>query len=101
MAKDWAKPFYNSKSWQRASKTFIAMRQSIDGGMCQRCKVEPGYIVHHIKHLTKSNINDPEISLNQENLEYLCQTCHNQEHIANKSTKKNLYFDEFGRLKKI
>lgn len=35
--------------------------------------------VHHKVPLTADNVKDPEISLNWENLELLCKTCHDQE----------------------
>lgn len=40
----------------------------------------PGDQVHHKKHLTPKNINDPEITLNWDNLELLCLDCHRKEH---------------------
>lgn len=36
--------------------------------------------MHHKKHLTPKNINDPEITLNWDNLELLCLDCHQKEH---------------------
>jgi hypothetical protein len=41
--------------------------------------MELGYIVHHKTWLTPTNISNPMISLNHDNLKYDCQTCHNQE----------------------
>jgi len=46
MAKEWAKPFYNSKQWKQCRKSYIAHRISIDGGMCEHCHRELGYIDH-------------------------------------------------------
>lgn len=40
----------------------------------------PGKEVHHIIHLTAENVNDPYISLNENNLETLCRDCHQKEH---------------------
>ena len=37
----------------------------------------PGYIVDHIEEISPSNIGDPEITLNHDNLQYICQPCHN------------------------
>ena len=37
-------------------------------------------VVHHRTYLTPKNINDPSITLNWDNLEALCQDCHNKEH---------------------
>lgn len=49
----------------------------VDGGMCEHCQSSLGYIVDHIEELTESNITDPEIALNYNNLQYLCLICHN------------------------
>lgn len=42
MAREFAKPFYNSGAWKKVRKTFIAHRVGIDGGLCQACKQEQG-----------------------------------------------------------
>ena len=80
IAKEYAQRFYQSKEWKKCRKSFIAYRVSIDGGMCQRCKERLGYIVHHKEPITPENINNPEITLNHENLEYVCKPCHDDEH---------------------
>ena len=80
MAQQFAKKFYRSKEWLKCRRAFISQRESIDGGMCMRCGERPGYIVHHTIYLTPENINDPNVSLNFRNLEYVCQECHNEEH---------------------
>ena len=36
--------------------------------------------MHHKIRLTPENINNPEIALNWENLELLCEACHHEEH---------------------
>ncbi|HDR8188359.1 HNH endonuclease [Bacillus wiedmannii] len=45
--------------------------------MCEPCKGEPGYIVDHIVEITPENINNSDITLNHDNLQYLCLPCHN------------------------
>ena len=74
--KDYTASLYSSKAWQ---KTREAYKRSV-GGLCEVCwakgVVKPGEIVHHKIHLTPENINDPEISLNHEHLEYQCKPCH-------------------------
>lgn len=77
MAKNYAKSFYKSKSWLSCRAAYIAERIMIDGGMCQHCGRVPGYIVDHIEEISPSNIGDPEITLNHDNLQYICQPCHN------------------------
>lgn len=78
MAKEYAKAFYNSKKWQQCKDSYISQRISIDGGMCEECHTNMGYIVHHKKMLTQNNINNPLISLNHKNLEYVCKECHDK-----------------------
>lgn len=78
MARDFAKPFYDSAAWRKCRASFIAQRQAVDGGMCQRCGVELGRIVHHRVWLSPENIGDHSVTLDHENLEYVCQTCHNK-----------------------
>lgn len=94
MAKDFSKQFYHSKSWIKCRAAFIAERINTDGGMCEHCKERLGYIVDHKEELTPSNIDNPDISLNQNNFQYLCLECHNK-----KTLKKNFVgeFDEDGQ----
>lgn len=74
------KEFYKSRPWRRARKAYIDKRIAIDGGTCEKCHEEMGKIVHHYKiWLDDINCNDPEISLNEDNFMYECQTCHNKE----------------------
>jgi len=96
MAKEWAKSFYQSKAWKKCRDGYI---KSVYG-LCERCG-KPGYIVHHKKYITPKNINDPNITLNWDNLEYICQDCHNKEHHEKYSaTRNDVMFDEEGNLVK-
>lgn len=98
MAKEFARAFYNSRAWQRCRDSYIAERISIDGGLCEHCHKRPGYIVHHRVLLTPANISDPEISLNHERLEYVCKSCHDEEHYADMNgEERRTYFDEEGQ----
>jgi 5-methylcytosine-specific restriction endonuclease McrA len=82
--------FYKSVPWQVARE--IKMRKA--NGKCERCGAL-GEEVHHKIRLTVLNVTNPEISLNQENLELLCKKCHNAEH---KRFSKQQQFDEDGNL---
>lgn len=97
MAKEWAKKFYKSTAWIKCRKSYI----STVYGLCERCG-KPGYIVHHKVELNPININDTEVSLNHDNLEYLCFECHNDEHKfgkkKNKATRSGLKFNKDGQL---
>ena len=100
MARDFAKRFYNSKAWQRCREGYI---QSVQG-LCERClkdgKYIPGYIVHHKVLLTPENISNPDVTLRWDNLEYVCQDCHNKEHHGTDDgvTADGLMFDEYGNI---
>ena len=97
MARDFARAFYNSAAWQRCRAAYIEHVH----GLCERCH-RPGWIVHHKCYLTPANIDDPSVTLNFDNLEYLCQDCHNAEHGGDhKAIKDGLYFDEFGDLRAV
>lgn len=73
------KQFYKTRAWRKARKEYIDRRKSIDGGLCETCGVELGYIVHHKIWLNDINCNDPAISLNPAFMKYDCLTCHNKE----------------------
>lgn len=75
MSKEYAKSFYNSAAWIKCKNSYI---KSVHG-LCERCG-EPGDIVHHKVYISPSNINNPDVTLNHDNLEYLCRKCHNKEH---------------------
>ena len=75
---DYARSFYKSRAWQLCRASYIAERQSVDGGLCERCRKALGYIVHHKVHITPANISNPDVTLNHDNLQYLCKACHDE-----------------------
>ena len=91
--KPWAEKFYKGKAWQEVRNAYYISKH----GICERCG-KPGDIVHHKIYLNPSNINNPEISLNFDNLELLCIDCHNKEHSAKLPVVDGLAFDENGDL---
>lgn len=92
MAREFALAFYKSKAWQQCRDAYFVSKY----GLCERCG-RPGLIVHHKIKLTPCNINNPEITLNWDNLQLLCLDCHNREH-GGASTAESLAFDENGNL---
>ena len=92
------KQFYKSTPWKRARKAYIKHRLSVDGGMCEVCRAEPGLIVHHIIWLDDVNCNDPEISLNPKNFLYECQTCHNKEKDPRRATPGRCLYGPNGEI---
>jgi len=53
---DFAKRFYRSQAWKACRAAYIARRLAIDGGLCEECRDQQGYIVHHRVTLTPENI---------------------------------------------
>lgn len=99
MAKAYAKQFYNSKAWKITRSSYIALRKSIDGGLCEHCKERQGYIVDHKVEITPANIDNSSITLNYENLQYLCLCCHNTKTFyKNRPLRTGLFFDTSGDL---
>ena len=96
MAKEFAYKFYRSKAWLTTRQAYI----SSVFGLCERCSAG-GKVVHHITELDQFNINDPDITLNWDNLELLCQDCHNREHHGSEATVSGVRFDEDGNLYKL
>ncbi len=80
MAQEFSKKFYKSKEWLDLREQIILER----GATCTMCGeviVESKFIqLHHIEELSPDNINDRNITLNPDNLQVLCQVCHNKLH---------------------
>lgn len=93
--KPWAVDFYKSQAWKN-TRDIIMQR---DHYLCQDClkqnKLTAAEEVHHINELTPENIQDPEVTLNSENLISLCRECHRARHGARQRRYK---IDEFGRV---
>lgn len=103
--KEWARSFYHSTPWKKVRESVVRR----DRGLCQRClrlnRVNVGEIVHHITPLTPQNINDPAISLDPENLEYVCKECHEIIHgklgygaLNGRVFESRVTFDEYGNV---
>lgn len=95
--KTWAEKFYNSDDWARTRDAYMQTA----GYLCERCSV-PGNpitakIVHHKIQLTPGNINNLYITLAWDNLEALCQDCHNREHHKTSDVKR-YSFDAQGNI---
>ena len=83
--------FYRSAVWQQARLLKITSAN----GQCEKCG-GVGEEVHHIVHVTPSNVEDLNVTLNQDNLILLCKDCHNKEHKRFNKNKQN--FDGDGNL---
>ena len=85
--------FYNSKEWRRVSAAYMSSKLYI----CERCG-KPAQICHHKTWLNESNVYDPTIALNPDNLEALCIDCHNAEH----GLRHNItVFDDSGNVSEV
>jgi len=98
MARDFSKSFYNSKEWKRVRQAYISSKF----GICERCGNPNSKQVHHKIYLTPENINDPNITLDSNNFELLCDICHQKEHNEKYSaTEWGLCFDSNGDLVRV
>lgn len=88
--KPFAKRFYKSDAWKRCRAAYFNSKH----GLCEKCG-KPGKIVHHLTELTPENISDPVIALSWDNLQLLCQVCHNRVDVP-AATAEGLRFDERG-----
>ena len=91
--KEWAKAFYYSKSWRKCREAY----KKTQHGLCERCG-GIAKVVHHKTHITPTNINDPYITLAFDNLEALCQDCHNKEHHRGEATDLGYRYDTDGNI---
>lgn len=99
--KPFARRFYSSKAWQRTRAAYAKSR----GNLCELCLAKglfnPCEIVHHKVALTPDNIDDPNITLNWDNLQCVCRDCHAAIHgYYNGRRGKHLRYslDELGRV---
>lgn len=87
--------FYKTKQWLNCRASYLKSVQ----GLCERCLAKGIYTaakhVHHKIHLTEDNVTDPAIAYGFDNLEALCQDCHNAEHFPRRRRYK---VDEAGRV---
>ncbi len=100
MAKEWSKSFYNSKKWKKCRDAYIAERIMIDGGLCEECRGQQGYIVHHTITLTQENISNPDIALNHRLMKYVCKDCHDQYEghgVGHDKVRPLCIFDDMGQ----
>jgi hypothetical protein len=95
MAKKFSKKLYNSTRWQKI-RHFVLTR---DFYICRICGQHDSNQVHHIVELTPMNINDPNITLNPDNLITLCNQCHDEIHGRNYRREQERYsFDADGNI---
>ena len=92
--------FYTSWTWRKCRTAFAKSK----GNLCERCLtrgvIEAGskdrpLEVHHKIPITPENLKDHNITLNWNNLELLCKSCHDEER---ERREKRWRVDELGRV---
>ena len=85
---------YKSKKWQK-----LRLLKKNVSPFCERCLLNgvytPARIIHHKEYITDLNYLDDNVFFNIDNLESLCQDCHNKEHFGE---KQNYFFDINGDI---
>lgn len=87
--------FYRSDRWYDARRAVIRRAN----GRCEKCGAV-GIEVHRIVHLTNDNVDNPNISINLDNLILLCKECHNKIHGRFTNTQKYKFDEEGNPVKK-
>ena len=93
--KPYAERFYKSRTWEKCRYAFLCSKN----WTCERCG-HLATIAHHKQYITPANINDPNVTLNWDNMEALCEVCHNREHFGSGACADGLKFDANGNLVK-
>ena len=97
------------RAWRSARRAAMESWKRVGGGlcppgMCERCfaagRLRPADTVHHVRMLTPDNIDDPSVSLDQDNLMRLCRDCHAEVHagLHERAFEPRVAFDERGRV---
>ena len=81
--------FYSSKKWIQ-TRDIVKKR---DRMICQHCHrpILHRYIVDHIIPLTLENYHDANLAYGLDNLQLLCQDCHNEKTFSHKPKRFNLW----------
>lgn len=91
MAQDFARKLYTSKAWIEFRFNLIIER----GPKCQKCGdiiIDTSKLIgHHKIVLTPQNIDDPNVTLNKDNVDLICFDCHNKEHKRYGYNKHSVY----------
>lgn len=79
--------FYSSQKWRKV-RDFVKLRDKMT---CQNCgfPITGRYIVDHINEVNVENVYNYDIAYNPDNLQLLCQKCHNSKTFSktNKQTE--------------
>lgn len=93
MAREFARKFYSSKAWQDCRNEYIKQAHHLCENCLRKGIYRPGEIVHHIIEIDPVNICNPEVTLNFNNLEYVCRECHAEYHDKRNKGRRYLIGD--------
>ena len=94
--KEYAEGFYKSARWVACRNAYIKSKQYLCEDCLKKGKYVPAEEVHHITFITPENINDPNVTLNWDNLVALCRECHKKRHFQ--ANRRRFKVDEGGRV---
>lgn len=93
--KEFAQQFYSSKAWQRTRTAYAKSKHNLCEICLSKCIIKPGVIVHHKVHIDPDTINDPNVTLDWNNLQLVCRDCHAEIHDRRQRRYK---IDEMGHV---
>lgn len=95
----WQRKFYRDPAWE-AVRVFVMDRADL---RCESCgRLDDGtsqFVVDHIVEIDEKNKDDWNITLNPQNLQWLCADCHAKKHAKSDRDKKDGY--EESKLRKV
>ena len=93
--KPYAEKFYSSKAWKNTRAAYAKSKRNL----CELCLdkglYKPCEIVHHKVELTPQNIDNPDVTLNWNNLQCLCREHHAEVHDRQ---QRRYRIDETGKV---
>lgn len=101
--------FYNSKLWNNVRKN-VWLKQNLLCSVCGKPVYVDGIsdylpkekrrtgIVHHKIWLDNNNLDDDNVTINENNLIGVCFACHSAIHSGTGVTRKEVQFDDEGNL---
>ena len=102
MARDFSREFYHTQEWKQCREQYIKHMPRDRRGLCEICYAKGKHVLgeelHHKIHLTPENIHDRSITLNPDNLIFLCRECHKAQHELQYKSAKRYYYDKEGNL---
>lgn len=72
-----AKSFYNSVAWRKLRRLKL-----VTDPLCEQCRAKEIYVPATIVHHVKPRREQPDLALDLDNLESLCDSCHSRTHAA-------------------